>query len=380
MGFSSIYGNDVLKSALRTMADSGKVPHAIMFYENDGGGALDLIQAFMQYLNCGEHNGDDACGKCPSCGQTAKFIHPDIHYTFPITSGTKVSGEVGKLICSDFSQYWRELVTANPYFLESELTEALGIDKKSGAISIAEGRDIQRRLSMSSVTGGYRAVVIYLPEKMNVQTANSLLKLIEEPPEQTLFMMITHSPHSVLQTISSRCLHVRVLPLTKTEVAQTLVSRFGISPSEADEVASYCGGSVGLARYELSDKAATAVLENLFGDLMDKILSRDLLSVLSVGEELAALESREKQKAFCNFAGEAMRKIFLLRQGMESISFVSPGERAFYQDLAARCAPSFPKNAVTALDKATMLLDRNVNQKIIFCNLVNRLFSVAVTS
>ena len=385
MRFADIQGNGNVIDALRRMADSGKVPHAMMFHENEGGGALSIVQAFLQYLNCNSHTGggvnmlgemdlEDSCGVCQACHQTSKYIYPDIRYSFPISSGSKVSGEVSKLTCGDYTPYWRELVVANPYFLENELNTALGIEKKAASISIAEGRAITQKLSLSALSGGYRATVIFLPEKMNTQTANFLLKAIEEPSDKTLFLLITHAPEDVLQTIASRCLPIRIVPLTSGEVATVLERQFDVDPERAAEVANQAGGSVGEALYLLSGQKEREEMTKLFVDLMDRITARDLGGALDVGEDLAALDSREKQKAFCTFAGDCLRKIFILQQDMESISGVAPSDVAYFRQLASVCGSSFCKRSMTWLGRAAKLLERNVNQKMVFCNLVSRMF------
>lgn len=342
MRFADIKGNDDIKRALSGMADRGRVPHAMIFHENEGSGALALILAFMQYLNCKNRHDGDSCGECISCHQTSNLTYPDIHFTFPFTSGTKVAGEAKSLTCYDYAQLWRQLVLRNPYFGENELWEWLGIDKKQGIISVAEGDAILHELSLSSVSDGYRAVVVWLPEKMNQQTANMLLKAIEEPSDKTLFLMVTHSPEDVLQTIASRCLSIRVLPVP------------------------------GLERAE---RPADMELRDRFGDLMDAVLRRDFLDALAVGEELAAMESREKQKAFCIFAGEAARKVFLIQQGVASVAGIRPEDSAFYENLAEKCSKAFPRKAASALSRAEMLLGGNVNQKILFTMLVSRIFA-----
>ena len=125
MRFSEIRGHEDIKKAFIGMADRGRIPNAILMHENEGGGALALALAFMQYVNCKERTGGDSCGHCASCHQNSKIIFPDIHFTFPITTGTKVSGEASKLICDNFAAYWKELVLKNPYFLENELSSAL---------------------------------------------------------------------------------------------------------------------------------------------------------------------------------------------------------------------------------------------------------------
>ena len=355
MTLDRIIGNEEIRQAFAAMAESGRVPHALMLHENEGGGALALALGFITLL----------------CGH--EHYEWNTHFTFPIASGSKVSGATKDLTCKDFLKYWRELMDRNPYFLENELSAALGIEKKAGGIALAEGRSILQKLSLAAPTGGYRFVVIWLPEKMNAQTANMLLKSVEEPSDQTVFILVTHSPEDVLVTISSRCQCMRVLPLSAAEVARTLTEGFGIGPEEAAEAAAYAGGSVGVALHSLSEESGTAQLRDLFADLMDALLRHDLLAALETGEELAALDSREKQKAFCNFAGEQLRKIYMLQQGMDAIAGVPPQEEAFIRDAARRLGPGFCPRGLEILGRTQGLLERNVGQKILFCNMVTRL-------
>ena len=205
------------------MADSGRVAHAMLMYENEGCGALALALAYVQYLNCSNPHDGDSCGECPSCRQMAKLIHPDVHFVFPVNKGPKSADE--RYISESYIRYWRELALADPYFVEADLQRAIGIEAKNGLIAVAEAKYIIGKLSLTSVGDGYKAVIFYLPEKMNQETANRLLKMVEEPPEKTLFIFITHAPEKVLQTIFSRCQSVRVLPLTKEEAEEVKALR-----------------------------------------------------------------------------------------------------------------------------------------------------------
>ena len=358
MIFDGIAGNADVKRALAGMAGSGRVPHALMFYENDGCGALLLALGFLECLTGSQ--------------KVHKLIHPDIHFIFPVTKGSKVSSD--KPTSESYLQYWRELVDRNPYFLENELNDALGIEGKSSVIAIAEAKFIIEKLSFHSLEGGWRAIVVYLPEKMNKDTANRLLKSIEEPPEQTLFLFVTHAPEKVLSTISSRCQGIRVLPLSKEEVAGVLEERFGRPEAEALAAAEVAGGSVGRALAYLSESGEAGAEAALFASLMDALLAKDLLAAQDVGEQLAALPSRERAKAFCRYAAEGLRKIFMLQQGLERIAGAAPAEAEAFADYAARCRKSFPRKALPLLDNALMLIDRNINLKILFCDLVDRLY------
>lgn len=348
MRFAEVIGNKVAADALLSMADSGRVAHAMLFYENEGCGALPLALAYVQYLNCRNPHDGDSCGECPSCRQMAGLVHPDVHFVFPVNKGPKATDD--KPVSESYIKYWRELALSNPYFVEADLQKTLGIESKSGLIAVAEARSIISKLSLTAVGDGYKAVICYLPEKMTQETANRLLKMVEEPPEKTLFMFITHAPEKVLQTIFSRCQSVRVMPLTREEADKVR----GMNPFDEDE------------QYMM--------FMDLFSDLMNGIMSRDLMSVLECAETMAALESREKQKAFCSFMSECIRKIFLIRQKMPQIADVREQEMMFYENMASKCKDTFCTRTVTNIEKVVALIDRNVSSKMLFCDLVNRMF------
>ena len=348
MRFADVIGNASVAKMLSSMADSGRVAHAMLLYENEGCGALALALAYVQYLNCSNPSDGDSCGRCPSCNQISKLIHPDVHFVFPVNKGPKSNDE--KPTSESYIRYWRELAVADPYFTEADLQHAIGIESKNGLIAVAEAKSIINKLSLASVADGYKAVIFYLPEKMNQETANRLLKMVEEPPEKTVFLFIAHAPEKVLQTIFSRCQSVRVMPLTKEEAAQVAA----LKPEQ--------------------DREDENAFMDLFSDLLRGIFSRDLLSTLECGESMAALDSREKQKAFCTFASECIRKIFMVQQNLPQISGVAEHEQEFYAEMAAKCPKGFCVKTIANIEKVASMIDRNVNSKILFCDLVNRMF------
>jgi DNA polymerase-3 subunit delta' len=372
MRFADIIGNRSAVDALTSMADSGRVAHAMLFYENEGCGAIPLALAYIQYLNCTDPKDGDSCGECPSCRQMSKLIHPDVHYVFPVNKGPKASDD--KPTSESYIRYWRELVLSNPYFLEADLQKAIGIESKTGLIAVAEAKSIISKLSLTAVADGYKAVIFYLPEKMNQETANRLLKMVEEPPVKTVFLFITHAPEKVLQTIFSRCQSLRVLPLEKEQVQAVLEEKMGAAPSEAQAKAALSGGSVGVALSMIGDKEEYNRFMDMFADLMRALVGRDLSSALDCGEAIASLESREKQKAFCTFAGECIRKIFMLQQKLPQLAGVPEEEEAFYAEMAQKCGRKFCSKTITNIEKVAYMIDRNVNSKILFCDLVNRMF------
>ncbi len=343
MKFSEIIGNAQLKQTLVSMADSGRVPHAVLLYENDGGGAVPIALAFLQYLNCRNRHDGEACGVCPACRQAAKLIYPDTHFVFPVNKSTKVKTD--KPVSDSFIEYWRELVLGNPYFREENLQEALGIESKKGEIALQEAKNIISIMSLTPISDGYKAVLCYLPEKMNQTAANKLLKLVEEPPEKSVFIFITHAPEKMMQTVFSRCQSMRVLPLTReeTQLAGGKAARDG----------------------ELADIAA---------EMLRSCVDKNLLGALAAGELAAALPSRERQRDFCQTLGECLRGIFLIQNGQETLAELSGEDRELCSQVAAKANTAFCQKAMAAIDRTASLLDRNVNSKILFCDLADRIF------
>ena len=319
---------ETVAAVLRQMAGSGRIPHAMLLHENDGGGAFPVLLDFL----------DEVYGHNP---RVRKLIHPDIHFVFPVAGPDKP-------VSDRFIGAWRELLLENPCFYENELYAAIGIDSKQSLISVYEARSILEKLSLSAVEGGYRTVVVYLPEKMNPQAANALLKMVEEPPENTLFLLVTHQPERVLTTIFSRCLFLRIPPFSQEEDRAV----------------------------HAKEGAETNELSDLFHDLLDALVRKDLLGALEAGDAVADLGSREKQKLFCKVAGEGLRNIFLQQQGLTDLADILEDERPFYEEMAAKLRKNFSRQAMAALDRALLLLERNVNQKILFTDLVNRLYMI----
>ena len=325
-----VFGNTEVIQALHAMVESGRVPHAILFHEDDGAGAFPIVLNFLEELYGGSP-------------RVQKLIHPDIHFVFP------VAGEKNP-VSLQFIAPFRELALGNPYFKENQLYQAIGIEGKQGNISVVEARSILEKLSLSAVEGGYRTVVMYLPEKMNAAAGNALLKMVEEPPQNTLFAMITHAPEKVLTTISSRCLHMRVMPLA----------------ADAER------------EVHAEESAENTALLDLFYDLMQAVLDKDLLGALETGEALADLKVREQQKAFCRLASQELRSIFLLQQKMPRLAAVAPEREEMVARIAGAVKPAFPRYAMGSLDRAVQLIERNVNQKIIFTDMVSQIYTYGI--
>ena len=303
-----------LLHTLQGLVDSGKVPHAILLHEDDGGGGVPLALRFLEYL-FGE-----------SGGKISKLIHPDVHFIFPTTSSSK-----------SCLPAWRSLVLSNPYFRQEDLTAALGIEGKSAMIAVAEAKEMLSALALSALEGGYRAVLMYLPEKMNAEAANRLLKMVEEPPAMTQFVFVTHAPEKVLTTIASRCQRYRVPPRTGEDALR-------------------------------ANPQFSAVLQ----EMLDAVVRKDLLSLLEASDKAASLPSRENGTEFCRYASGMLRQLFLLQQGLAALQGPLDAEWVRYGTALPR---TFPRKALSAFDRAVLLTGRNVNLKLVFAELACSLYN-----
>ena len=331
MRFSGLKGDADVVRALAGMVDSGRIAHAIMLHENDGGGAFPLAMAFLQYLFCQNRADSDSCDSCPNCNKIGKLIHPDIHFVFPVVLGSNSASETSP--SEPFLSSFRSLALENPSFSEQNLYSAFGFEGKNPVIAVAEANALLRTFNLHSLEGGYTAAVVYLPERMNPAAANKLLKMLEEPPAQTLFVLITHAPEKLLPTIVSRC------------------QMFRVTSSPMSAAATYDDGG-------------------MLASLMTALLSRDLSEALELAEQIAALPSRESAKGFCRYASEKFRRVFLIQQGLPQLASGDEAAAAW----AGMVNGKFPRKALDVLDRTVHRIDRNVNMKILFTDLTDRLY------
>ena len=341
MRFSDVIGNNELKRTLERMVDGNRLSHAILFCEKNGGGAFPLAVSLAQYVNCTDRQQEDSCGVCPSCHKYGKLIHPDLHFVFPVSATKDLSESEKKAPVSDyFLPDFRALALQHPYFGEQELYDAIGMDAKSGSINVAESRRIFEKLSLKAGEGLYKVMIVFLPEKMNQDAANKLLKLLEEPPQQTLFLLITHAPEKILPTIRSRCLRIDLKPLDKDEKARS-------------ETACDSSG-----------------VRDLTVSILEAAADKNLAEIFPLWETVAEM-GREKQKEFCLSSEDILRKIFLLSKGVDSLAMPLDMEENAARRLAEKLNPEFYEKALSAFDQALSSVEGNVNARLNFCNLCN---------
>ncbi len=366
LGHSSIIGN------LRQMVDSNRVPHAILFTEKHGYGALNLALATISYMFCTNRTAGDSCQCCNQCSKTGKLVHPDLHFTFPINTSTLV-GKDKRAEVDEFYPIWRNLVKENPWFSEQELYRALGIDNKFGNISVTEAGSIIRKLSLSSYEGGIKVMLILFPERMNQEAANKLLKSLEEPQPDTYYFLISHNPAKIITTILSRCRIIELHPIDETELAQALVKQFSLSAEDAAFWAKCSGGSYGKAASLLQKENGQSENTSLFLQLLEMGINKDMVSMFDIWNNISGW-GKEAQKSFCIESMDILRKIYIIGLGITDISYANKHEQQKLKRVSERLKPDFYEKGYNFLNNAVECIERNVNPKFIFCDLCNRIY------
>lgn len=334
MRFSDVIGHNEIKERLRRAVDQGRVSHAQLFTGECGGGALPMALAYAQYINCTARHDGDSCGECPSCRKMEELAHPDLHFVFPVNKQGKKSGE--KVMSGDFLQPWREQIrSTGGYFDESMWNDRLDLGKTlKPLISVHDAGEIIRTLSFKSFEGEYKIVLVWLPELMNVEAANTLLKILEEPWEKTLFLMVSRQPQRLLSTIISRTQEVAVPRINSEELAEELVRESGLERERANQLARLACGDLIEARRLVGggDQMAAASFE-MFCTLMRLSYSNKHLELLDWAESFATL-TRDRQIAFFGDALRLLRESYMLNAGMAEISYLWAEEAAFCSKFA----------------------------------------------
>ena len=305
MKFSDIIGQDSLKRHLAESIDRGRISHAQLFTGSAGTGALPLAIAYAQYLNCPNRKDGDSCGECPSCRQTAELAHPDLHFVFPVNKQGKKAGEV--VLSAEFMPQWREIVAqTGGYFTPQQWYDCLDLGKTlRGIISAKEADEIIRRLSFKSFESEYKIMLIWLPETMNDEAANKILKILEEPWEKTIFLLVSERADLLLPTIISRTQEVAVPRLTVEDLMpmvegdeQQRLSIARLAAGDLIEMRRLAGGEEDAVRKESFD---------LFCRLMRLSYNDKHLELIDWADEVATL-TREQQRSMLRHAARLLRE------------------------------------------------------------------------
>lgn len=361
MKFQKIIGHEQLKAQLVSTVLHNRVSHAQLFLGPEGSGSLALAIAYAQFLNCEDRQPTDSCGSCASCRKYEKLIHPDLHFSYPYYPTTDSP------LSTDVIQEWRSTLLQNPYFGFDSWREKLDAGNKQANIPIKEIHDIIKKLSLKAFEAEYKVLIMWLPEYLGIQ-GNALLKLIEEPPAKTMFLLVAENPDKILNTIISRTQLVKINKLPHNEVVRYLVDTHGADESTANEVALIADGNIHTAVTLIEQRSDNSSFDVLIRWLRT-IVTNNGLEMMSICEEELATWGRENQKNFLLYTQNIMRQIILMQQGLKDLVFLQEEERAFVEKFSTLFSFEQLTEAIGLLEKTHYGVERNGNAKIIFLDL-----------
>jgi DNA polymerase III subunit delta' len=370
MFFRDIIGQEALKSRLINTVKENRVSHAWLFFGAEGTGTLPIALAFAGYILCTGRNDTDACGTCISCNKVGKYIHPDLHFVYPVNKTKSVDKE--SITSDDFLTDWRKFLLENPYGRLTQWYDFIDLENKQGVINTDESKRLAGKLFLKSFESDYKVVIIWHPEKMNDQASNKLLKLLEEPPAMTIFMLVSENPEQLLATVRSRCIPVKVQGIKDQDLSEALIHKHDVSKEKAADIVRLASGNY-LRATELIAKSEDIQFNFLkFRDLMRSCFKGSIPELAKHADELATL-NREKQKLFLEYCLRLIRESLILHYNDLGLVFLAHDEETFTPNFA----PFIHGNNVVAfseeLNRAIQDIERNGNGRIIFLDLVLRM-------
>ncbi len=370
MDFSEIIGQKHLKVYLAKTIENSRVPHAQLFVGVNGTGLLPMAIAYAKQLLCNHYEKNspefEICAR-----KVDKLSHPDLHFVYPVNTNDTVKKNP---VSSLFTEEWRSFVIANPYASLFDWFQNLGIENKQGNISVREAEEISKKLSLKAYEGGYKVMIIWMADKMNTECANKILKIVEEPPEKTVLLLLTENEEHILTTIKSRCqkLHFPLLP--EEEIAMILTQKHGIAKNTAKKISRQAHGDYNKALHIMHHDGDDLTFEKWFVSWVRTAFrakgNKKAVNDLIQWSDTIAGQGRETQKKFLRFCIEVFRQALLKNYKADSLLFFESEETGFSIE---KFAPFIHQNNIfeitTALEDATYHIERNGNAKIIFTDL-----------
>lgn len=365
MHFKDIIGQQEVKKRLVHSVNENRVSHAQLFLGAEGSGALPLALAYTQYILCKTRRGGDACGLCASCTKNSKLVHPDVHFVYPVALK---KGDVEK--STDVAAEWREAFLQNPYLSLADWFSHLDAENRQPVIGVEESAEILRKLALTTYEGEFKIMIIWMPEKMNIPAANKLLKILEEPPDKTLFILVSENEEALLRTIYSRTQLIKVTRISDEDMKKALIEKNNLSAADAARVAYLADGNYNTALKLTDDKEQENVNLIKFREWMRMIFKADVISVLSWVEEIAnAKVGRENQKAFLLYGINILRECLVGMYGDKKLLRVDGEELDFVQKLSTRLDGNLCKQLFDEMNEAVIHIERNGSGKLIFTDL-----------
>lgn len=364
MLFSEIVGHDDLKKRLIQSVNENRVAHAQLFVGTEGSGKMALAIAYAQYINCQNRTESDSCGVCPSCKKYMSLSHPDLHFIFPTATNKSVKKDPESDL---FLAEWREYFSdCQGYVNLSEWFDKLDIENKQGIINVRDASTVIRKLSFKSYESEYKVVILWMPEKLNVFSANKLLKLVEEPPEKTLFLLVAENQEEVLSTIRSRCVLVKVPRLDTAVIKDALVEKCGCSEQLALDAATMSNGSWPLAKRFSNDIDNEMLYADTFRKWMRYCFKGAVPELIDfVANEIKGL-GREKQKALLEYGLNIFHCSLLINNNISSAVMLTSAEKTFAQNFAPYINMKNVTQICALFEESINQIVRNANAQLVF--------------
>ncbi|UQD55614.1 DNA polymerase III subunit delta' [Flavobacterium sp. K5-23] len=371
MRFSEILGQEHIKSHLTRSANLGRIPHAQLFVGPEGSGTLAMAIAYAQYILCSNQNGENT-GSNTACNlKFDKISHPDLHFAYPTVTTEEVKKSPKSL---DFITDWRQFILQNPYGGLFEWYAILGVQNKQGEIRVDDAQEILKALSLKSYEGGHKIMIVWMADKLNIAASNKLLKLLEEPPEKTVFILISENEEDIIQTIRSRCQVLHFNGLTEPIIAEALVTRENTEPKLAAKIAHQAQGNYNVALHLLHDDNDEFPFEQWFvtwvrAAFKAKGNAAAIQDLILWSEKIAGL-GRETQKKFLQFCIEMFRQALLINYETKSLVYFEPKVDKFkLENFAPFVNGNNIQDIFKELSDAMYHVERNGNAKIILTDL-----------
>lgn len=371
MKFSEVIGQSDAKERLLQMVREDRVPHAIMLCGPRGCGKMALALAFASYLLCRDRGDDDSCGACPQCSMLDTWAHPDLHFSFPVIRPTGTGSE-HKMSSDDFIKEWRHMLASGPYFTMDQWLAEMNAANQQAQMGVGESDALIRRLSLKSSQGGYKISIVWLPERMNAECANKILKIMEEPPAETLFIMVCEEPEKLLDTIKSRAQRIDVKRIDATDIEQALITRRGIDADAARRISRAADGSWINALEELDTGNEKRLFLDMFIMLMRLAYTRNVKELRKWSDSVAAY-GRERQKRMLVYFMHLVRENFVYNFRNPSLNYMTADEEAFARNFAKFINEANVIEISSLFDRAIRDIGQNANAKIVFFDLATHI-------
>ncbi|MEM7107990.1 MAG: DNA polymerase III subunit delta [Bacteroidota bacterium] len=363
MKFGEIEGLAEVKGKLVTAVQNGKIPHTQLFMGKKGSPNLAMALSYTTFLNCESPEEGDSCGSCASCSKISKHVHPDVHFVFPVSSTKNITGK--DVVSTSFLKNWRSFLTENPFGDLNQWVTSFGGEDKQVNISKEESRQIVKSLSLKAFEAKYKVMIIWLPEFMHPSAANGILKILEEPPEKTVFLLVSNDHEKLLSTILSRTQIVTIPKFTDQELCAILVKRYHLEVNQAEQLAHIADGDLNAAVRFMGN--AENDNHQLFADWMRSCFKRDFTAMVQRAEFFHTL-NKVAQKSLMLYATTMLRES-LVRSVAPELTRVNGEEGRFLENFSRVMNADKVFSISEKLNEAYYHLERNASAKMLFLNL-----------